>query len=340
MMRWGVLKSSVVAVALGMSALAASAYDDTEIKNRIGKLEQAMNNRGLLDLLQEVEALKRDIQRLQGQIEDQSHAIELVRKGQKDSYVDLDRRVRALEAGGAAAGTAAAAAPGAPLPTIEAPAGDSVAGTPAPESSLQMEMQNPPPAAPAPAEQDPRFQGGPRPGEMTVAPSAAQQPPVDAGATPVPPAAENPQLAAAAPPAVAAATADDAASEAAYKDAFSMLKTGDYDHALTAFSNFRQQYPASQYGDNAQWWIGEIHYAKGRFQPAVGEYQNLIRNFPASKKLPQALLKIGYGYEKLGQVDQARAVLEDLKRRYPGTQAAHLAEEKLATLNAAAKKKT
>ena len=328
-MRWAAFKSSIVAALLGMTALSASAYDDTEIKNRIAKLEQALNNRGLIDLLQEVEGLKRDIQRLQGQIEDQSHAMELIRKGQKDSYVDLDRRLRMLEAGGAAGAAGAAAAGGsAALPTLEGPAGGAIAGTPAPESSLQREMQNAPAAAPPgaaapPTDADPRFQGGPRPGEAMTAPNAASpQTPADAGAT----AAQNPP-----------ATADDAASEAAYKDAFSLLKTGDYDHALTAFSNFRQQYPASQYGDNAQWWIGEIHYAKGRFEPAVTEYQNLIRNFPASKKLPQALLKIGYGYEKIGQVDQARAVLEDLKRRYPGTQAAHLADEKLAALAAAKK---
>jgi TolA-binding protein len=41
------------------------------------------------------------------------------------------------------------------------------------------------------------------------------------------------------------------------------------------------------------------------------------------------MLKIGYSYYELGQLDQARAVLEDLRSRYPGTTAARLAEERI-----------
>jgi TolA-binding protein len=59
------------------------------------------------------------------------------------------------------------------------------------------------------------------------------------------------------------------------------------------------------------------------------EYQKLVANYPDSQKLTHSMLKIGYTYYELGQMDQARTVLEDLKTRYPGTTAARLAEERL-----------
>jgi TolA-binding protein len=65
------------------------------------------------------------------------------------------------------------------------------------------------------------------------------------------------------------------------------------------------------------------------FEPAIIEYEKLIQNYPKSQKLTHALLKIGYSYHELGQIDKAKATLEDLKNRYPDTTAARLAEERL-----------
>jgi TolA-binding protein len=48
------------------------------------------------------------------------------------------------------------------------------------------------------------------------------------------------------------------------------------------------------------------------------------------------MLKLGYSYDSLGQPADARAILEELKQRFPGSAAARLAEERLAQLSAAA----
>ena len=130
-------------------------------------------------------------------------------------------------------------------------------------------------------------------------------------------------------------TNDDVGSETAYRDAFALLKSGEYDQAITAFEAFQQQYPASQYGDNAQFWLAEAHYVKRDFAAALSAYQTMLSRYPASKKLSHAMLKIGYSYSELGQAAEARTVLAELQERFPGSAAALLAGQRIAQLPAA-----
>ncbi|MCB1748367.1 MAG: tol-pal system protein YbgF [Gammaproteobacteria bacterium] len=148
-----------------------------------------------------------------------------------------------------------------------------------------------------------------------------------------------PTLAANAPAAPAGAPvpgADSPASEAAYRDAFAMLKAGQYEESIAAFNTYLQQYPDSQYADNAQYWLGEAYYVLRQFEPAIEQYQKLVQNYPASQKQSHALLKIAYSYSELGLNDQALAVLNDLKARFPGSAAARLADERIQRIRAQA----
>ena len=130
------------------------------------------------------------------------------------------------------------------------------------------------------------------------------------------------------------AASDDAGSETAYRDAFGLLKSGEYDQAIAAFETFQQQYPNSQYGDNAQFWLAEAHYVKRDFTAALPAYQTMLNRYPASKKLSHAMLKIGYSYSELGQATEARSVLVELQARFPGSAAAQLAAQRIAQLPA------
>ena len=288
-----------------------AANNEANLAARLAKLERSLEGRGLVDLLQQVESLQREVQRLNGQIEEQSYTIEQLRKTQRDTYVDIDQRLQGIEQrGGTSSEMNAGANLEPPLTILTAPGADPVAGTPAPQSSLQMEVQSDPGAVPEP---DPASDdaGQPAPG--------------------LTPAATAPQVTSALPPSIAVqrTTIDNEMSEAAYRDAFSLLKAGQYEESIAAFSEFLQLYPNSQYADNAQYWLGETHYVKREFEPAVVEYRKLLENYPVSKKQSHAMLKIGYSYHELGQLDQARAVLEDLRNRYAGTTAARLAEERI-----------
>ena len=137
------LPRSVVAVALGL-LLSVSAhsglFDDEEARKqivqlrsqmadtqraidaRIGELEAQAKNRSIIDLFNQVEILKTEFAKLRGQIELLQNEMENTQKRQRDLYVDLDGRLRKVEAqqveqaARAAALTASAAAAAAAAP--------------------------------------------------------------------------------------------------------------------------------------------------------------------------------------------------------------------------------
>ncbi len=123
--------------------------------------------------------------------------------------------------------------------------------------------------------------------------------------------------------------ADPLKSEAVYQKAFKLLKESQYDQALVAFKDFLKDYPNSSFSDNAQYWLGEANYVKQNYESAINEYQALLSAYPDSQKVSHALLKIGYSYAELGNADEAKKTLNEVKLQYPGTTAARLADERL-----------
>ena len=101
------------------------------IAGRIGKVEEGLGkNQAVLDLFREIENLKVEVAKMRGQMEVLANGIETSQKRQQDFYVDLDTRLRRLEAppvpaaGGATPSMGdAAAAGGKPGPGGGLPAG-------------------------------------------------------------------------------------------------------------------------------------------------------------------------------------------------------------------------
>lgn len=122
---------------------------------------------------------------------------------------------------------------------------------------------------------------------------------------------------------------DPTKAEAVYQKAFKLLKQSQYDQALIAFKAFLKDYPDSGFSDNAQYWLGEANYVTQKYEFAINEYQALCNNYPDSKKVSHALLKIGYSYAELGNNADAEKTLKEVKVQYPGTTAARLADERL-----------
>ena len=91
----------------------ASAASKDELDTRIQKLERRLDSRSLVSLMEQVSALQREVQQLRGEIEVQTHSMESLQKRQRDLYLDIDRRLHRLEAGGVE-GQAAAGIPGSP----------------------------------------------------------------------------------------------------------------------------------------------------------------------------------------------------------------------------------
>jgi tol-pal system protein YbgF len=144
-------------------------------------------------------------------------------------------------------------------------------------------------------------------------------------------AAGAPPLSSAPPPGAAAATGAGG-EQSAYDAAFNALKGSDYPKAISGFRSFVGTYPSSPLASNAQYWLGEAYYVTREYPSAIAAFQKVASDWPDSRKVPDALVKIGFTQSALGKNGEARATLEDVVRRFPGTEAAQLASERLKRL--------
>ncbi len=114
-----------------------------------------------------------------------------------------------------------------------------------------------------------------------------------------------------------------------YQAAFELLKEQRYEPAAMAFEQFLVTYPDSQLADNAQYWLAESHYVTQQFGDALASFEVVINKYARSRKVPDALLKVGYCNYELKRWDAARESLRRVQAEYPETTAARLAGQRL-----------
>lgn len=120
----------------------------------------------------------------------------------------------------------------------------------------------------------------------------------------------------------------DAAFQAAYAD----YSKGNYELALWGFQDFMRKHPNDPRVSEAQYWIGECHFAQRDYRQAVAELDRLIQEHPNSPKVPVAHLKKGLAFLESNQVAQAVVQLQHLVQAYPHSDEARIARERLNSL--------
>jgi tol-pal system protein YbgF len=75
-----------------------------ELDGRLLRIERVLTNQSLLDLSQRIEATQNDLRTMRGKLDELQNSVNKVQEQQRASYADLDRRLVALEGGGAVAG--------------------------------------------------------------------------------------------------------------------------------------------------------------------------------------------------------------------------------------------
>ena len=114
-----------------------------------------------------------------------------------------------------------------------------------------------------------------------------------------------------------------------YGQSFDALKAGSYSIAITGFKDFLTSYPASPLAENAQYWLGEAYYVTHDLDSASGAFKSVLSKWPDSRKAPDALLKLGYTQIAQNRTSEGRATLSQVVQKYPGTDAAKLAADRL-----------
>ncbi len=125
-----------------------------------------------------------------------------------------------------------------------------------------------------------------------------------------------------------------ASEQESYNTAFNALKDGRYEQAASAFSQFLTTFPASNLADNAKYWYAETFYVRRQFAEALSTFEAVVKDYPDSRKTPDALLKIGYCNYELGQWSQAKSALTQVGQRFPDSTAARLAGQRLDKIKA------
>ena len=145
----------------------------------------------------------------------------------------------------------------------------------------------------------------------------------------VPPGATDPSRAS--PPAVIAPppVVDPVAEQRAYDQGLELFRGGRFAEAIAAFQTFNRNFPRSTLVPSAQYWIGNSLYATRDYRGAIAAQRQLITQYPDSAKASDALLNIATAQSDLGELQAARATLQEVVAKYPASEAGIKAKQRL-----------
>ena len=270
---------------------------------KLAQAEPSSSNRGVVQLLNQVEALNGELNRLRGQIEVLANDVNNAQKRQRDMYVDLDTRLRRIEQSGANKKEQET------ISALEERIRRLEQGTATPTTIPQPVAS----ATVAP--------------QVSPPPTAAQS----ASTAAVANAAAAPGPSSSLPPASLSAT-DQSAIQRAYDNAFSNYRLSDYPSAIRGFESFLKSYPKHALAPNAQYWIGESYFHMRDYRAAIEAQRRLLGTYPDSGKVADSLLIIGTAESNLGDNAAARKTFEELIAKYPASESADKAKGRLAKL--------
>ncbi len=171
------------------------------------------------------------------------------------------------------------------------------------------------------------------PGGAVAAHQAAQaEAPAEAAASQAQPEGGETAQQAAAENKPAEADASKVSEQERYQQAYETLRNGHNAQAIQMFEAIYADNPNGEFGDNAQYWLGEAYKINREFDKARAAFNKVVSQYPESSKVPDALLKLGYIELEQQNPAKARDYFTRITTSYPGTTAAHLAAKKLAIM--------
>lgn len=116
-----------------------------------------------------------------------------------------------------------------------------------------------------------------------------------------------------------------------YDDARSEFEARNYNAAIPLFESLLGASAQHSLSDNAQYWIGECHFALGQYNSAIIDFEKVF-TFPKSNKLDDAQYKLGLCYLKKGDKTKAREEFDRFLRDYPNSELTSKAEKHLSKI--------
>lgn len=123
-----------------------------------------------------------------------------------------------------------------------------------------------------------------------------------------------------------AAEPPSANDQAAYDEAFALVRERDFDAAIAAFENFVVRFPEHANTANGYYWLGELHLAKESPDKAKTAFEIVLDRFPNHHKVPDTLYKLGVTFSRLGEQERSRHMMQRVINEFPQSTAATLAQ--------------
>ena len=120
-----------------------------------------------------------------------------------------------------------------------------------------------------------------------------------------------------------------------YDTAWGDYTAGNFDLAIEGFNGYVRSFPRSESADNAQYYIGQSYFQRGKLAEAVESFNRVIATYPKSDVLGQAYFQRGMTYERLNQPDRARESYDYVLKTMGDSDAGRLAKQRLDALNRA-----
>ena len=117
-----------------------------------------------------------------------------------------------------------------------------------------------------------------------------------------------------------------------FDDALAIMRTGDFDKAINAFSALLRRHPGSGYAEAARFWSANALYGKRDYKEAVAAFRAFVTTSPRHPRAPEALLALANSQAEMKDRPGARKTIDELMKAYPQSEAAQAGKERLATL--------
>ena len=118
-----------------------------------------------------------------------------------------------------------------------------------------------------------------------------------------------------------------------YDTAWADYTNGQWALALQGFEAYIRTFPRSELADDAAFYIGQTHFAEGKFTESVAALESVLLNYPDGDIVPEASYKRGLALDQLAEPDRARQAFELVVKNYPESNMAALAQQALDRLN-------
>jgi tol-pal system protein YbgF len=122
-----------------------------------------------------------------------------------------------------------------------------------------------------------------------------------------------------------------------YNNAIRDYNGGKNDLATQEFSDYIKFYPNTDLAGNCYFYLGEIQFRQANYQQAAQSYDQVLQNFPTGNKTASAQLKKGFALLELGKQEDGVVELRRVIQRYPKSNEALQARERLRKLGVASR---